>query len=98
MANISVSYADIEAAASDLTAGRADIEARLSTLQRRIRQLVSDGYVTDRSSVAFAASYDEFTHGVVQTLQGLDGLSAFLTRASQLLAETDQALASGIRG
>ena len=97
MANISVSYADIEAAASELRAGQADIEERLSSLHRRIQELVTGGYVTDRSSGAFSASYEEFTSGVSQTIQGLDGLAGFLTAASRALSETDEALASGLR-
>lgn len=98
MANINVSYADLEAAASDLKAGQADIEDRLSALQRKIQQLISDGYVTDKSSVAFGESYDEFNRGVTQTVQGLEGLSTFLSKASQTLSETDESLASGLKG
>lgn len=98
MANINVSYADLDSAAADLRAGQSDIEDRLSALQRKIQQLISDGYVTDKSSVAFGESYDEFNRGVTQTVQGLEGLSSFLTKAAQTLADTDQSLASGLKG
>jgi WXG100 family type VII secretion target len=98
VANINVSYADMDGAASDLKAGQADIEDRLQALQRKIQQLISDGYVTDKSSVAFGQSYDEFNRGVTQTVQGLEGLSSYLKKASQTLSETDQSLASGLQG
>jgi WXG100 family type VII secretion target len=98
MADITVSYADLEASAAELRAGQADIEERLTALQGRIQRLVSDGYVTGRSSVAFARTYDDFTRGVAQTVRGLEGLSSFLTSASRVLADTDQALASGLGG
>ena len=53
MANINISYQEMEAAASQLGAGRDEITAKLQQLQRQIQGLVSSGFVTDNASKRF---------------------------------------------
>ncbi len=96
MANMNVTYADMEAAANQLRNGQADIESRLQTLKGLVDSLVSGGYVTDRSSKAFEASYTEFNEGIRRTLEGLTGMSAYLVKASQALSQTDSELARSL--
>ncbi|NYE93913.1 WXG100 family type VII secretion target [Psychromicrobium silvestre] len=94
MANLKVSYGELDAAGTQLDNGRADLEGKLSELQRQIQSLVASGYVTDSSSKAFEAEYAQFTHGAQQAVSGLEGLAAYLRHASQTLESTDQHLAS----
>jgi WXG100 family type VII secretion target len=94
MANLSVTYGELEAAGSKLDAGRGDLEAKLSELQRQIEALVSSGFVTDRSSKAFESQCQAFTHGAQQAVSGLEGLSGYLRHAAETLRSTDQQLAS----
>ena len=94
MPNISVSYADLDRAAQTLATGRDHIDQQLTTLQRQISDLVSSGFVTDKTSGAFQTSYETFTQGARDTISGLDGLSTFLRRTATTLAEVDQQLAS----
>ena len=96
MANVSVSYSEMEAAGDRLTAGRADLEAQLTGLQRQIAALVASGYVTDSSSGAFRDSYDAFTAGCLQAVQGLDGMGAYLRAAAATFRDADQQLASAV--
>ena len=96
MANMNVTYADMEAAANQLRNGQADIESRLQTLKGLVDSLVTGGYVTDRSSKAFEASYAEFNEGIKRTLEGLTGMSAYLVKASQALSSTDSELAKSL--
>lgn len=96
MANLNVSYAELEAAGSRLDAGRGELESKLSELQRLIESLVTSGYVTDRSSKAFEEEYQAFTHGAQQAIGGLEGLASYLRHAAETLRNTDQQLAAGL--
>jgi WXG100 family type VII secretion target len=96
MANLNVTYADMEQMAQRLKAAEANITADLHTLQNLVTQLTSGGYVTDKSSVAFEHSYTQFTKGATQMMQGLAGMGKFLTTAHQSLSQTDQQLAQSL--
>lgn len=94
MANMNVSYQELNASADQLTAGRDAINEKLGELQRIIANLVSSGFVTDKSSGAFNASYEEFTNGARMAINGVDGLSNFLRTSARTLDEVDTQLAA----
>ncbi len=96
MADVSVTYGEMEAAGDRLTAGRADLEAQLTSLQRQVQALVTSGYVTGSSSGAFRDAYDAFTAGCLQAVQGLDGMGAYLRSAAAVFRDADQQLASAV--
>lgn len=96
--NIRVSFDELHAQATRLEAGREQITQVLGQLQSQIQQLVQSGYVTDRSSVAYRSAYEQFNHGAVQTLSGLEGLAHYLHQAAATLAEVDQQLAARLAG
>ncbi|MDX6342530.1 MAG: hypothetical protein QOH87_2668 [Trebonia sp.] len=60
MPNMNVTYQDMHDAASRLSQGEDEIKSKLAQLKSLVDSLVSGGYVTDRSSVAFSNSYQEF--------------------------------------
>ncbi|HEY3978582.1 MAG TPA: WXG100 family type VII secretion target [Streptosporangiaceae bacterium] len=95
--DVNVSYAQMESAAKQLINGHQEITARLTSLKTLVDALVQDGYVTDRSSKAFEASYQEFNRGVTQTIQGLEGMSKYLTSAAQAFGDTDGSLANALK-
>ncbi len=96
MSNLNVTYEEMHAASAKLKAGRAEIEGQLSKLKSMIDGLVSGGYVTDKSSKAFSASYEEFNTGVNKTIEGLDGMGEYLSQAAKALQDTDEQLASAL--
>jgi WXG100 family type VII secretion target len=96
MSNLTVTYGEMASAAAGLRSGQADIEAVLSRLQNAVNTLVSSGYVTDGSSRSFQAAYDEFTVGVKQVVQGLDGMGGYLDTAARTFQQTDQELARAL--
>ena len=98
MSNLNVTYEEMHSAASQLKAGRAEIEGQLSKLKSMVDGLVAGGYVTDKSSKAFQTSYEEFTTGTTQAIEGLEGMASFLEQAAQTLSDADSQLAQGIRG
>jgi len=97
MANLNVTYADMQSAANQLRAGEQQIEADLARLKRLIDNLVASGYVTDASSRRFDASYTEFTSGATKMIQGLTGMGQYLDAAAKAFAETDTQLAAALK-
>lgn len=94
MANMNVTYDEMRSAASNLQSGQQEIKGNLDKLQKLIKDLISSGYVTDKSSQAFDASYEEFDKGANQAIEGLHGMSDYLSKAAQALEDTDSQLAS----
>ena len=98
MANLNVTYEQMQTAASQLRNGQTDLESKLGELRGLVAQLVTDGFVTSVASGAFDASYEQFTTGARTTIGGIDGLAQFLDSASAALQSTDEQLASRLGG
>jgi WXG100 family type VII secretion target len=98
MADIQVTYDEMREAGDRLISEYETMDAKLEELQSYIDGLVSDGYVTSRSSRAFDESYREFTQGAKKVLEGLQGMGNFLKTAADTMEETDAGLESAIRG
>ncbi|MFW8745038.1 WXG100 family type VII secretion target [Mesorhizobium japonicum] len=96
--DVNVSYDHLEQVAKGLIAGQGEIESQLGNLKKQVDELVNSGFITDQSSKAFEASYAEFNEGISKTVNGLEGLSAFLTKAASTFRESDQSLAQGLKG
>jgi WXG100 family type VII secretion target len=96
MANVNVTYQQMQDAASRLTNGRQEIDSMLGQLKAQIDQLVADGYVTDRSSKQFQSSYEEFNTGARNMIEGLDGMAKYLQTAAQTFQDADTQLASAL--
>jgi WXG100 family type VII secretion target len=97
MPDVRVTYAEMESAAKQLITGHQEITTKLSALKTMVDGLVQNGYVTDSSSKAFEASYAEFNKGVTQTIEGLEGMSKYLTAAAKAFGDTDSQLANALK-
>jgi WXG100 family type VII secretion target len=98
VANVNVTYAEMQSAANQLRAGESQIEGDLAKLKKLVDNLVAGGYVTDSSSQQFEASYTEFNQGATKMIQGLNGMGQFLDAAAKAFHETDAQLASALKG
>lgn len=98
MANMNVSYDEISSAATQLTTGQNDLETQLSQLRTFISNLVSSGFVTDQASGAFNETYEKFDTAAKQTVANLTVLSQNLNETARILQDTDQQIASQLRG
>lgn len=96
MANLNVTYEQMNSSAARLRAGQGDLEAKLNELRALVNDLVSNGFTTTSASGAFNASYEQFTTGAQRTVQGIEGMAAFLNKAAETLKSTDEQLASSI--
>lgn len=98
MANLNVTYQEMESAALQLQNGHTDIDTQLNSMKGYIEQLVSSGFVTDQASVAFNEQFTQFWQGANQCIDALDSLAGFLRQAATAMSETDTGLANQIRG
>ncbi|MFT4232469.1 MAG: WXG100 family type VII secretion target [Leucobacter sp.] len=96
MANINVSYSEMEQAATQLGAGRDEITQKLQTLQTQIGNLVSSGFVTDQASGRFNTAYTEYTASANTVIAKLGEIQTFLTQTAAALREMDAQIASKI--
>jgi WXG100 family type VII secretion target len=98
MANLNVTYDDLHETAQRLLAGRDDLNSKLTELSSIVQNLTSNGFQAEQSSAAYRDSYEQFTSGTRQAVEGLEGLSKFLVSAADTLRQTDEGLASSIKG
>ncbi|WP_053384774.1 WXG100 family type VII secretion target [Leucobacter celer] len=96
MANITVSYAEIEQSATQLGAGRDEITQKLQVLQTQIGNLVASGFVTDQASGKFNTAYTEYTTSANTVIDKLTEIQSFLTQTATAMRELDAQIASKI--
>lgn len=96
MANLNVTYEQMNSSATRLRAGQNDLEVKLNELRSLVNDLVSNGFTTTSASGAFNSSYEQFTTGAQRTVAGIEGMAQFLNKASEALRSTDEQLASSI--
>ena len=98
MANINMTYQELESQASQFDSRRQEMEGILTQLMNQVNSLTGSGFVTDQASGAFNESYSQFTTGTKAAVDGLIGMSQFLRNAAQMMSDLDAQLAAGIRG
>jgi WXG100 family type VII secretion target len=98
MANLNVTYDDLRDTAQRLIAGKDDLHQKLAELSNLVQTLTANGFQAEHSSAAYRDSFEQFTTGTRQAIDGLDGLSKFLVSAADALQQTDEGLASAIQG
>jgi len=96
MANLNVTYGEMQNEAAGLRNGQQQIIDNLNALRNRINGLVTNGFVTDSASGAFQQMYESFNNGATQTINALEQIAATLENMARTLQETDQALARSI--
>lgn len=96
MANINVSYAEMEQAASLLGVGRDEITQKLQAMQTQINNLVASGFVTDQASGKFNNAYNEYTTSANTVVAKLTEIQSFLTQSANLLRDMDAQIAARI--
>lgn len=98
MANLNVTYDELRDSAQRLLAGKDDLHQKLAELSNLVNNLTASGFQAEQSSAAYRDSFEQFTTGTRSAIDGLDGLSKFLVSAADALQQTDEGLASAIRG
>jgi WXG100 family type VII secretion target len=98
MANLNVTYDEIYDAANRLRNGKDELQQKLTELSNLVESLTANGFQAEQSSAAYRDSFEKFRSGTSSAIDGLEGLSQFLTSAADALKQTDEGLASAISG
>jgi WXG100 family type VII secretion target len=96
VANVNVTYSELESASARLATGQLELEEKLTALKSMVDDLISQGFQTDKASGAFGAAYDDFTTGAKTTIGGIEQMCAFLRKAAENFTSTDESLASSL--
>ncbi|WP_103501045.1 MULTISPECIES: WXG100 family type VII secretion target [Streptomyces] len=94
---VKLTYEDIRNLGNHLGEEQERLDRELGDLQNKVDELAEGGYQAT-SSRAFQESYEEFTSGLKQMLEGMKGLGGFLLAAADQFEETDIALEAQARG
>ncbi|MCX4972308.1 MULTISPECIES: WXG100 family type VII secretion target [unclassified Streptomyces] len=94
-----LTYAEMEKEAGKLLKDMDRLHTELDTIDDRIKTLVDNGgYTTQKGSSAFEESFKDFTKGAKKAMEGLEGMSKFLTSAKQAYEDLDDQLARSAKG
>lgn len=94
MANLNVTYDEMNQQATQLQQAQQEITQRLQMTQNQVSQLVSSGFVTDRASEAFRGTVEDFIVSANRTIDVLNTLATNLRAMANAYQETDQNIAS----
>jgi len=96
VADVTVTYEEMQASATKLDQGKANIEEQLESLRRMIDQLVQTSFRTQSASPKFHESYQQWNTGAKNAIAGLEGMSGFLKSAIKGHQDLDSSLTQGL--
>lgn len=96
MANITVSYEEMETAATNLDTGRGEIIEKLQAMQKQIQGLVASGFVTEQASAKFESAYNDYTVSANTVVEKLTEIQQFIRDVAKAHREMDSQIASKI--
>jgi WXG100 family type VII secretion target len=94
---LNLTYEEIRAMGARLEAERERLDREIGDLKGEVDDLVESGFQA-ASSRAFQESFTDFTTGLKQMLEGLEGLGGFLNMAAEQFETTDAELEGMARG
>lgn len=96
MANLTISYAEMEQTASQLGQAREELTDKLRALRAMISEHVKSGFVTDRASDKFDGAFAEFTESATVVVGALTDMQGYLTSSADALRDLDAQMAARI--
>ena len=95
MPEVTVGYEGVQNVSTQLKNGQGDMNEKLQTLKTQVDQLVGGDFRTQLASPKFQESYQQWTTGAQNMLQGLDGMSSFLDTVVREHQDLDSRLSGG---
>ena len=97
MAAIKVTSEELQRVSSSLQSGSEDVSQRLASMESQVRALV-DADWQGAASDSFRDLYEKWHRGARDVKEALDGISQMLAGAARTYQETEDQLASQLRG
>ncbi|MGW0432232.1 WXG100 family type VII secretion target [Micromonospora sp. NPDC003197] len=98
MVDVNIGYDGLQRAGAQLRTGQSEMTQRLQAMKSMIDQLVSSEFRTQLASGRFQESYQQWSSGAQNMIDGLEGMAAFLNSAIQEYQDLDNRLAGGLGG
>lgn len=98
MTEISVGYEPMENAASQLRQNQEQMTEQLQSMRSMIDSLTSGEFRTQLASPRFQESYEQWSSGAQNMLEGLTGMASFLDQAVEGFQQLDSDLQQGASG
>lgn len=98
MTDVSVGYGGMESAASQLRSSQEEMSSQLQQLQSLISGLTDGEFRTQLASPRFQESYQQWTSGAQNMIEGLEGMASFLDQAVSGFEQLDTDLSQGASG
>ncbi len=96
MANMNVTYAEMNDTATRMRNDKADIDDKLTECKNIVNTLTGNGFVTDQASGRFNDVAGEFVTSANQAMETLDQLSQWLDKAVDAMRDMDTQLTSSL--
>jgi WXG100 family type VII secretion target len=94
MPDVSIGYEGLSQAATQLQSGQEDLDEKLQSLQSMISTLNEGDFKTQLAAPRFQDSYQEWTSGAKQMLDGLQNMASYLGEVAAKYQELDQDLSA----
>ena len=97
MTTLKVTSEQLVSVSGQLQTGKEDVEQQLATMESKVKSLV-DADWSGAASDSFRDLWDKWHTGAGQVRDALDGISTMLKETARAYQETEDALASQMRG
>jgi len=96
MANLNVTYAEMQDSATRMSNDKSEIDSYLADAKSIVDTLTQSGFVTDQASGKFDEVNTQFNQSATQLMDSLDQLSQWLTQAVQSMQDMDTQMAQSL--
>ncbi|MFD9811995.1 WXG100 family type VII secretion target [Streptomyces sp. NPDC059080] len=96
MANMNVTYGEMQDSATRMRNNKSDIDAKLSECKSIVDNLTASGFVTDQASGKFEEVHTEFVTSANTAMETLDQLSQWLDKAVSAMQDMDTQLSGSL--
>lgn len=78
MANLSISYDDMETTAGKMDTGKEEVDGVLEDIRDAVRNLTEEGFKTDVQSESFYDEYDNVTNNLKDAAKNIEDMATLL--------------------
>lgn len=78
MANLSISYDDMETTAGKMDTGKEEVDGVLEDIRSAVRDLTEEGFKTDVQSESFYDEYDNVTNNLKDAAKNIEDMATLL--------------------
>jgi len=78
LANLSISYDDMETTAGKMDTGKEEVDGVLEDIRSAVRDLTEEGFKTDVQSESFYDEYDNVTNNLKDAAKNIEDMATLL--------------------